>query len=56
MRWRLVRPRKTALDRSIVEEVDEKVVARKRPKSVSVKTALVYAGELAPMVWSVIYV
>lgn len=42
--------RKNEIDRSIIDEVDEKVANLKRPKSVSVKTALIYAGELAPIV------
>lgn len=42
--------RKEEIDRDIIDEVDAKVSALKRPKSVSVKTALVYAGHLAPIV------
>jgi len=42
--------RKNDISRSIISEVDEKVKALKRMKDVSIKTALVYAGQLAPIV------
>ena len=42
--------RKNEISRNIITEVDEKIDALKRPKTVSFKTALVYAGELTPIV------
>lgn len=42
--------RKNEIGRSIIDEVDKKVTALTRPKSVSIKTALVYEGQLAPIV------
>ena len=42
--------RKNEIGRNVIDEVDDKVSVLKRPKSVSVKTALVYAGSLAPIV------
>lgn len=42
--------RKNEIGRGIIDEVDGKVTLLKRPKSVSAKTALVYAGQLAPIV------
>lgn len=42
--------RKSEIDRSIITEVDEKVKRLRRNKDVSIKTALVYSGSLAPIV------
>lgn len=42
--------RKNEIGRSIIDEVDKKVSALTRPRSISVKTALVYEGQLAPIV------
>jgi len=38
------------IGRGIIDEVDAKVRAIKRPPSVSIRTALVYEGHLAPIV------
>lgn len=42
--------RKKEIGRSVISEVDEKAKQLKRSKDVSIKTALVYAGTLAPIV------
>ncbi|MBP3406362.1 MAG: AAA family ATPase [Kiritimatiellae bacterium] len=42
--------RKNEIGREVIAEVDEKVRRLKRPQNVSVKTALVYEGHLAPIV------
>ena len=42
--------RKREIDRSIITEVDEKAKCLKRSRDISIKTALVYAGSLAPIV------
>ena len=42
--------RKNEIDRSIITEVDEKAKRLKRNKDISIKTALVYSGSLAPIV------
>lgn len=42
--------RKNEITRSIISEVADKVNAIKRPKDISIKTALVYSGCLAPIV------
>ena len=42
--------RKSEIDRSIIAEVDEKARRLRRNHDVSIKTALVYAGTLAPIV------
>ena len=42
--------RRTELGHEVVDEMDEKVGRIKRPRGVSVKTALVYDGHLAKTV------
>ena len=42
--------RKNEIGREVIAEVDEKVRRLKHPQNVSVKTALVYEGHLAPTV------
>lgn len=42
--------RKNEIDRSIITEIDEKAKRLKRNKDISIKTALVYSGSLAPIV------
>ena len=42
--------RKNEIGREVIAEVDEKIRRLKRPLNVSVRTALVYDGHLAPIV------
>lgn len=42
--------RRRSLGREIIEEVDRKVSRLPHPRSVSIRTALVYEGELSPVV------
>ena len=42
--------RRESIDRDIIREVDERVRAIRRRDGVSVRTVLVYEGELSPVV------